>query len=324
MNETFVGKIAAWVRLSHREVERYSVAVSDRTRTGRGHPRSTPDRRADGSADHPPDGPHDVPRGGLIQAAFSRAPPPFARVARATCTACFRVLVLARDIAWDSSRSSARSSASMRALSTRAPTITDPGFRRRRSTLRRLSGAAFDSLVTLPLCVPRRVFAAHAVARSPSAARYPRARRGHRCPGRAAWPAAFTHPQRPLAPCTRFGGLVAQRPRQSKRMALWGRLSGLWGAAFGRPATLGQAEGRGRFSQAPPRSGGGSDDKRNAAVAAGRRRGVEGVAKPNPSTILRPKGFCGTHQCSNGVAHLQINNLTSRPGNSNASHGSLH
>ena len=104
-----------------------------------------------------------------------------------------------------------------------------------------------DRISVLALCVPRRVVAAHSVARSPSAARYPRARRGHRCPGRAAWPAASTHPQRPLAPCTRFGGLVAQRPRQCKRMVLWGLLSGLWGAAFGRPATLGQAEGRDRF-----------------------------------------------------------------------------
>ena len=73
------------------------------------------------------------------------------------------------------------------------------------------------------------------------------------------------------------------------------RFSGATGSsshAFGRAGTsLGPAGGWPPFFQAPPRSGGGSDDIGDAAVAAGRRRGVEGVAEPKPSTILRPKGL---------------------------------
>ena len=243
MNETFVGKIAAWVRLFHREVERYSVAVSDRTRTARGHPRSTPDRRADGSADHPPDGPHDVPRGGLIQAAFSRAPPPFARVARATCTACFRVLVLVRDIAWDSSRSPARSSASMRAFSARAghhgPPVPEAAVHPSTIVRRRIRFPSSHSL-----CACR----GGCSQRTPSLDLHPpRGTRGLAAAtvARAAQPGP--PPPRIRSARWRLAHASEGVPRQCKRTALWGRLSGLWGAAFGRPATLARAEGRGRF-----------------------------------------------------------------------------
>ena len=98
----------------------------------------------------------------------------------------------------------------------------------------------------------------------------------------------------------------AARPHQCKRTGLWGRLSGLCRVAFGPAGTLGQAEGQDRFSRLRRAAVEDQTTTGDAAVAAERRRGVEGVAEPNPSTILRPKGFLITTQAKR--------NLSSRSG----------
>ena len=218
---------------------------------------------------------------------------------------------MARAIAWDSSWCSARSSASMRAFSARSPAIRRGRSRHRDCTRGSPCGAASASLV-LPgsglFLQAGRPWLRSAICR-------PGCRTRRAVPSFLVLCLRLPVPARPacagvVRPWSRRG-LVAQRPRQCKRMALQ-RPSGGSRHALGRVGCTGSAGRRpDLFFQAPPRSGGGSDDIGDAAVAAGRRRGVEGVAKPKPSTILRPKGLAAV--CSNEVLLRQVYKSTTCP-----------